>query len=166
MKMIPLSVVRFCAIECKMQMSGEVSVWDMVNAMIYADEQSKEFENPYTGDTTRKLPTVADVLEVGRLCEPYDNANGFRTCAVQIGFEQLWDCQEIPRRVVALMESLRETEITPDEFFLAYERIHPFRDGNGRSGQVLFNWLNGTMSDPVWASNHFNDPRRVIGYGA
>jgi fido (protein-threonine AMPylation protein) len=44
---------------------------------------------------------------------------------------------------------------TVDEWYLAFEWIHPFRDGNGRTGKVLHNWLNGTLDDPVLVSDYF-----------
>jgi len=42
-----------------------------------------------------------------------------------------------------------------DEWYLAYEWIHPFRDGNGRTGKILHNWLNGTLFDPVLVPDYF-----------
>jgi len=42
-----------------------------------------------------------------------------------------------------------------DEWYLAYEWIHPFRDGNGRTGKILHNWLNGTLDDPVLVPDYF-----------
>lgn len=154
MEMIPYSFVRFSSIECKMQMSGELSVMRMVDAFVYAHENKDRW------------PTVADVLEIGRLIEPYDNVNGFRRCSVRIGSDILADWEEIPRRMVSLQEAIRYPYTTPDEWFYAYERCHPFIDGNGRSGAVIYSWLSGTLEDPDWPPNFFNDPRRTAGYGA
>jgi fido (protein-threonine AMPylation protein) len=41
------------------------------------------------------------------------------------------------------MESLLAgaNEWEPAEWFRRYEEVHPFVDGNGRTGQVLLNWL-------------------------
>jgi len=35
------------------------------------------------------------------------------------------------------------------EFYFAFEEIHPWPDGNGRVGSILFNLLNGTISNPI-----------------
>lgn len=141
-------VVSFCARECELQMSGERSVGWMFDAWWYAWEM---------GDFGPRLPVVDDVLTLGRLTEPKKNGRGFRTCWVQVGVSTI-DWQHIPTQMVNLMEAA--DSLTPEEFFLEYEKIHPFVDGNGRTGQILYNWLNGSLHDPVFAPNFFNDSRR------
>lgn len=150
--LVDYDIVKFCSIECRLQNSGELSVGWMVDGFIYA-EKMKDF-----------TPVVQDVLNLGQLVDPIENALGFRTCGIQIGYEVKMDWQDIPRQMNNLMDSIKE--ITPAEFFKEYEEIHPFGDGNGRTGVILYNWLNETLDVPVWAPNYWNDPRRTIGYGA
>lgn len=47
----------------------------MVDGFIYA-EKMKDF-----------TPVVQDVLNLGQLVDPIENALGFRTCGIQIGYE-------------------------------------------------------------------------------
>lgn len=175
---IDRDIVRFCSIECKLQMSGELSVGWMVDAWLYAQEASKirhEFTDELIGYTYN--PTLADVLNIGKLVEPNVNYNGFRKVDVRVGWDVKMNWENVPRAMDALMESLTAEPdkshpgitipvMTPDKFFKEYEDIHPWRDGNGRSGVILFNWINGTLDDPQWAPNFWNDNRRTIGYGA
>lgn len=176
--LIEYDIVKFCSIECKLQMSGELSVGNMVDGFIYAIENSvlrHEFTDHPLGI---KVPTVSDVLNLGKLIEPNVNYDGFRKCRVWVGYSEKLDWQEVPRQMVNLMEALREPPVkykekgisipvlTPDTFFKNYEEIHPFQDGNGRTGVILFNWLNGTLNHPIWAPDYWGDPRRTIGFGA
>jgi hypothetical protein len=175
---VDLEIVTYCSIECRLQMSGELSVGHMVNGFVYAQDISQQAS---VGTDQWRKPTVTDVLNLGKLIEPNDNALGFRTCGVQIGSEVKRNWEDIPRQIVNLMEGVREGAFEPrsvgnglsttringaNEFFKIYEEIHCFRDGNGRTGAILFNWLNGTLYKPIWPDNCFNDPRRTVGFGA
>lgn len=159
---ITLGIVQFCARECKLQMSGELSVGWMVEAWVYAQNAPQIKLN--NGIISKEWPTVKDVLEVGRLVEPWDNRDGFRTAGVRIGQDVKMDWKVIPRQIENLIKY--GFTLPPAEFFKEYEEIHPFIDGNGRSGAILFNWINGTLDNPVWPPNFWNDPRRTIGNGA
>lgn len=149
---IPLRIVRFCAVECELQRSGEVSVAWMAEAWFRATH----FRGPLT---------VPNILELGRLVEPDKNRDGYRECAVRVGWDVKPDWQSVPPLMLDLLDT--QDDVTPEEWFHGYEEIHPFVDGNGRTGVLLYNWLKGCLlDDPVWPPNFWHDPRRVAGYGA
>ena len=136
-----LKVVRFCAEECKRQKSGEISVANMVDAWNCATiEIGGEL-----GWTTKL------VLELGFHVEPEKNRNGFRRIGVIFSAEDgaiPWTT--IPDNINRLMESIDLSDPhMADEFYQYFEKIHPFIDGNGRVGAILYNMILGNMDNPI-----------------
>lgn len=144
-------VVQWAAQECAWQQSGEVSVWRMVDAWLYAHRRQL------------RPVTLRDVLTLGRLVEPQVNRAGIRKVGVRVG----WDVKLEPERVPAALSALLEAQPSlgtigspVERWFREYEDVHPFRDGNGRTGSILLNWLRGSLPRPIYPPNLWHDPRR------
>lgn len=93
-------------------------------------------------------PCIFDAIHLGELIEREKNINGIRKCGVRVGSRICPHPEEVPRLLDRLFEN--RDAMTPLEFYKEFEMIHPFVDGNGRTGKVLLNWLNGTLLDPIF----------------
>lgn len=89
--------------------------------------------------------TASYLIDIGRIINKNINEiNFFRTAPVFIlGAEHIPpDATEVPRLINELLyTSFKSDDFLHDlaDFHIRYERIHPFSDGNGRSGRVLMN---------------------------
>jgi hypothetical protein len=101
----------------------------------------------------RPFPRIENIKNFGRYVEREKNANGFRTLNVRVGEFVAPSYTEVPR----LLEHLWKLKdlYTPDEFYVEFEKIHPFVDGNGRVGKILHNWLLGKLNDPILVKDYF-----------
>lgn len=95
-----------------------------------------------------RKPEIEDVEKIGRLVEQSRNREGFRSVGVRVGSRL---CPP-PDRVESLLTALflQRDALTALEFYKGFEEVHPFVDGNGRTGKILLNWLNGTLLKPVF----------------
>lgn len=128
-----LTVAHFCAHECRRQRSGEVSVAHMIQAWNYVMARSSLDEGA--------------ILQMARLIEPEVNLLGWRTVDVRVGHDVKGPWEQVPRHMEQYMKSL--DDLDPEEAYRLFEEIHPFRDGNGRTGTLIYNWKRGTLPEPV-----------------
>jgi hypothetical protein len=133
-----LLIVRFCAEEVDRQGDGPLAVYPMfVGYMIWANCQ-------WTPDLIVPMDIVGLHRQVmpegpgGWACVPRTFADGSRG----------EDPANIERAMNNLVSAITEGRVTADEAYQEFERIHPFVDGNGRVGAILWNWLNGTLDKP------------------
>lgn len=97
------------------------------------------------------LPTYDQVIELGMQVEPRKNAHGLRNCEVYVGGTMGAPFIHVHRMLNDLLERMRgDYFMTPLQFYKEFELIHPFVDGNGRTGKILLNWLNKTLDTPIF----------------
>jgi Fic family protein len=94
----------------------------------------------------------------GALIEPDKNARGFRQTPVYVGFEPKMDWKLIDRAIEGLCEQINLRLINPLDAYREFELIHPFMDGNGRTGKIILNWVNNTLLDPTFPPKDFWGP--------
>lgn len=97
--------------------------------------------------------TIEFVERLGRLVEPAQNRNGFRTVRVRVGERECPQPEEILPRLTRLWEA--KGSLSPLEFYREFEITHPFRDGNGRVGKIILNHLNGSLPSPIFPPHDF-----------
>lgn len=97
-----------------------------------------------------RVGLLSMILVVSRIIDS-KNESGYRMVPVTFqngGSSSNW--RNIHDHMIRLF---KESEIWKREDAYIATRsfllIHPFRDGNGRTAWILYNWLNGTLDDPV-----------------
>lgn len=84
-----------------------------------------------------------------------DNYGRFRTTPVTFANGgTAAPASEVPR-LIAQLCTLGDS-LTADEWIKEFLWIHPFTDGNGRTGWVLYNLIAGTLDSPVALPKFFD----------
>jgi hypothetical protein len=139
-----MEVIKWAAAECERQHSGEMSVAWMVAGYEYAVGMSA----PWRRDD---FPSVKTIQILASKVEPRTNKlsaerpDNFRKVDVIVGdrlaVTPSW--QEVPRIMDALIDAWND--LSADDWYRAFQEIHPFADGNGRVGAILWNAHRGTL---------------------
>jgi hypothetical protein len=145
--MFSLPDIRTMAEECSRQKSGELSVANLAFGVSFAR----------TALVSNKPLTVDNIKIVGMFIEPEINANGFRKLPVFIdGKIAGVHATSIDTALHSLCEAFNDKRIGCDELYQEFESIHPFADGNGRVGFVLYNIFNyGVPGRSLRAAPHY-----------
>jgi Fic family protein len=107
-------------------------------------------------DKLMDLPVTPELIESwAKLVEPDKNRDGFRTGPVWVGDHQAPLAIEVRPRLLDLCRAIKDGERSADIAYYEFQRIHPFRDGNGRTGKILFCYLLNCLDAPVVPSNWF-----------
>lgn len=100
--------------------------------------------------------TPDKIQYIGQRIEPHKNKTLPRTVNVEIRGNdsvRFADYRKVPELLCELVEETDKLE--PLEFYRRFIMIHPFLDGNGRTGKVILNYLNGTLDNPIFPPADF-----------
>jgi len=136
-----LGVIRYCAEEVQRQQDTPEAVADMVEAWCYAQAAQAVGE-----DLSLEL-----IITLGSLVSPLNPDDSFRSMRVFVGDRIPPDPEDVYRLMERYIVNL--PDMSPEEAYKEFEMIHPFRDGNGRTGKIIYNWLRGTLDKPAMPPN-------------
>lgn len=85
-----------------------------------------------------------------------DEKGCFRRCEVTVGGRYGLPFREVPQAMIEwILDAMTSVEIPGEDGsnikidHIEYERIHPFVDGNGRTGRIFMNWQRMKAGLPI-----------------
>lgn len=133
------------ALRVALRVAGMIEAWmDALNAQHNGELLSREH-----------------ILRWGASIEPDKNASGFRVIPIFVGGYEKMKWPLLDRAIENLCQEIDVFDFDALRAYREFEEIHPFEDGNGRTGKIILNWVNGTLLDPIFPPDDFWGPRIV-----
>jgi len=127
----------------------------MSDAWEWASDELSRAELSGPGKTAKNvLGQLGFVTQIGKRIERQANEYGYRDCEVTAGGRPCPPAFEVPGLMHFWHKQLVPM-LSPRGAYLTFELIHPFRDGNGRTGKVIYNMLLNSMEDPQFPPDYF-----------
>jgi hypothetical protein len=151
--MINQEIWTYCAEEVARQHRGPIQVAWMLDAWEYAMDKARFTPGVATGQEVF-FPSLELIKLLGKLVERQANdGRRWRTVGVTVGDHVPPLARDLPDRMKRWHDQLGN--MSPEEAYKEFELIHPFQDGNGRVGKIIYNWLKMKLHDPVMPPNFF-----------
>lgn len=153
-----VAIANACAVECERQQVGLTELSWLIEAYSNLHFYVNHAQNP--------ILSLDHFLSLGKTVEML-NSRGFRNTPVTFGNGgSSAPASEIPRLMEQLVENIHAfvadppAKVAPHSSAVSHEDlaraltkeflwVHPFVDGNGRLGFLLYNYLMGTLDQPL-----------------
>jgi len=121
---------------------------------VYSEEADEEAYRAWKFLENFNELTISRILEIHRLIMKTLNpkiAGKFRNCSVRVGRWLAPNPGSVRRLIFQWLETCNDvkTEEEIKKSHIAFEKIHPFEDGNGRVGRIIYNWQRVKAGLPI-----------------
>ncbi len=156
-----LPVTDYCAEEVGRQYAYDWKARDAAKAVGYMIDA---WSYALLAEQSGRPIGVSLIEEIGSIVEPKHNRRGFREIPIFVGNQQKSPPDQIVRRLLMVVDAYNNGRLDPgrkeaatseDELYYQFEEIHPFRDGNGRTGKIIYNMASGTLLKPKWPPDFY-----------
>ncbi len=93
-----------------------------------------------------------------------DWAGKYRTVDVMVGGRRCPDWSEVRYRMDKLLLTHPIDEDVIKDWHIAFEAVHPFRDGNGRAGRIIMNWQRIKQRLPILIIHEGEEQQEYYGW--
>lgn len=123
---------------------------------VYDDRSLADAKNAWQYLASQKVITIPVIKQVHKILMENQKLErkyigAFRDCPVYVGGRECLRHRQIPTALVNWITKVKKANDWEDikKLHVEYERIHPFVDGNGRTGRLFMNWHRITLGLPV-----------------